>query len=47
MDFKCPKCGQLLIKNCKTCVGEIKCRRCKKVIKIKILSQEISCCNHH
>lgn len=34
-EIRCPKCNQLLLK-ADVCIGEIKCTRCKKIIKIKI-----------
>lgn len=32
-EIRCPKCNQLLLK-ADICIGEIKCTRCKKIIKI-------------
>ncbi|WP_148550657.1 Com family DNA-binding transcriptional regulator [Paraclostridium bifermentans] len=34
-DLRCPECNQLLIK-VDYVVGEIKCQRCKKIIKLDI-----------
>ncbi len=34
-DIKCPNCKQLLLK-ADICKGEIKCLRCKKIIKIEL-----------
>ncbi|MCI8396154.1 MAG: Com family DNA-binding transcriptional regulator [Clostridia bacterium] len=34
-DVRCPNCGQLLLK-ASICIGEIKCLRCKKIIKVNI-----------
>lgn len=34
-DVRCPKCNQLLLK-ADYCKGEIKCTRCKKIVKIEI-----------
>ncbi len=35
IDIRCPKCAQLLLK-AEHCKGEIKCIRCKKIIKVNI-----------
>lgn len=35
IEVRCPNCGQLLIK-VEQCKGEIKCIRCKKMIRIDI-----------
>ncbi len=35
IEVRCPNCNQLLIK-VQHCEGEIKCTRCKKIIKVKI-----------
>ena len=34
-EIRCPKCNQLLLK-ADICVGEIKCTRCKEIVKIEI-----------
>lgn len=34
-EIRCPKCNQLLLK-ADICIGEIKCTRCKEIVKIKI-----------
>lgn len=35
IEVRCPNCGQLLIR-VEHCKGEIKCIRCKKIIKVNI-----------
>lgn len=40
-DVRCPKCNQLLIK-VEICIGEIKCTRCKEIIKINIKNDRVS-----
>ncbi len=40
-EIRCPNCNQLLIK-VDICIGEIKCTRCKKIIKIEIKSDRVS-----
>lgn len=35
VEIRCPKCNQLLLK-VEKCKGEIKCLRCKKIIRIEI-----------
>ena len=34
-EIRCPKCNQLLLK-ADLCIGEIKCLRCKEIVKINI-----------
>ena len=40
-DIRCPKCNQLLLK-ADYCLGEIKCIRCKKIVKIKFNNDRVS-----
>ncbi len=40
-DIRCPKCNQLLLK-ADVCIGEIKCTRCKGIIKINTKNDRVS-----
>ena len=40
-EIRCPNCNQLLLK-ADVCVGEIKCTRCKKIVKIKLKNDRVS-----
>lgn len=40
-EIRCPRCSQLLLK-ANICVGEIKCTRCKEIIKINIKNDRVS-----
>lgn len=40
-EIRCPRCNQLLLK-ADVCIGEIKCTRCKKIIKIKLENDRVS-----
>lgn len=41
IDVRCPKCNQLLLKT-NICIGEIKCVRCKEIIKINVKNDRVS-----
>ena len=40
-EIRCPNCNQLLLK-ANVCVGEIKCTRCKEIVKIKLKNDRVS-----
>jgi phage FluMu protein Com len=40
-EIRCPKCNQLLLK-ADFCIGEIKCTRCKKIVKIDMKKDRVS-----
>lgn len=40
-EIRCPRCNQLLLK-ANICIGEIKCTRCKEIIKIDIKDDRVS-----
>lgn len=40
-EIRCPKCNQLLLK-ADHCIGEIKCTRCKKIVKIILKNDRVS-----
>lgn len=40
-EIRCPKCNQLLLK-ANICIGEIKCTRCKGIIKINTEKDRVS-----
>ena len=40
-EIRCPKCNQLLLK-ADVCIGEIKCTRCKKIVKIDMKKDRVS-----
>lgn len=40
-EIRCPKCNQLLLK-ADYCIGEIKCTRCKEIVKIKLKNDRVS-----
>ena len=40
-EIRCPKCNQLLLK-ADLCIGEIKCTRCKEIVRIKLKNDRAS-----
>lgn len=40
-EIRCPKCNQLLLK-ATVCIGEIKCIRCKEIVRISMKSDRVS-----
>lgn len=40
-EIRCPKCNQLLLK-ADICIGEIKCIRCKEIVKLNVKNDRVS-----
>ena len=40
-EIRCPNCNQLLLK-ADYCIGEIKCTRCKKIVRIDMKNDRVS-----